>query len=178
VAKPGEAPAAMAKSSSAPVELLRQKLAEDAIYPANVQATHREVPPPATAAGQGKVAVPPDVRRQQKLVGTNQAAIDYTKGQAKEDPKSDVAKVLNEPPLSAATDKTLQKTLAHTGEAGVKISMADDANRVLAARALLSNIMDKVAAESCPDKGADKKKKTSMMGAAPSSASQIPNPIQ
>jgi hypothetical protein len=161
------------------VELVRSKLAEDKIYPAKIQAKHQDVPPAATPAEKGKVPVPKDVRAQQKLVGSNQAAIDYNKGQAKADPKSDLNKVLTEPALSAAHDKVLQKTLDHTSEAGVKISMAQDANRVAAARALMSNLL-KEAAESCPSGSKDKakKEKESMMGAAPSVPQQISNPIQ
>jgi len=159
--------------SHVPLREIR-KLAEDAIYPASVQAQHHEVPPPAVAAEQGKVSVPSDVRSQMKMVGSNQAAIDYTKGQAKADPKSDLGKVLNEPALSARHDTVLKKTLDHAGEAGVKISMARDIDKIAAARAVLANLMDKVAAE----KPKAKKEKESMMGAAPATPSQIPNPIQ
>jgi hypothetical protein len=163
----------------APVREIR-KLAEDKIYPASISAEHHEVPPPAVPAEQGKVSVPKDARSQMALVGSNQAAIDYTKGQAKADPKRDLAQVLAEPALTSRTDKVLQKTLDHTGEAGVKISMARDANRVAAARAFMSNLLDKVAAENGDkdEKEKGKKEKESMMGAAPSSPAQIPSPIQ
>jgi hypothetical protein len=156
-----------------PIGAIR-KLAEDAIYPANVQGVKKENPPAASSAEKGKVPVPKDVRSQMRLVGSNQAAIDYNKGQAKADPKSDLGDVLTEPALSSKTDKVLQKTLDHTGEAGGKISMAQDVTRVNAARAYLSNLMAKVAAE----KGGKKKEKTSTMAAAPSIPQQIPTPIQ
>lgn len=163
----------------APVREIR-KLAEDRIYPASIQSQKKEIPPPAVAAEQGKVSVPKDARAQMALVGSNMAAINYTKGQAKADPKSDLGKVLTEPALTSRTDKVLQKTLDHTGEAGVKISMARDANRVAAARAFMSNLLDKVAAEGGDkdEKEKGKKEKESMMGAAPSSPAQIPSPIQ
>ena len=159
------------------VSLVRAKLAEDAIYPAKVEAEHKEVPPAATPSEKGKVKVPSDTNRQMSLVRSNQSAIDYTKGQAKADPKSDLGKVLDEPALSAAHDQVLQKTLDHTGEAGVKISMAQGVNRVDAARAFLSNLMDKVSTEAGKKAEGKKKEKESMMGAAPSSPSQIANPV-
>jgi hypothetical protein len=164
--------AAAGKVAGVDVSLIR-KLAEDAINPAKISAGS-DTPPAATPSEQGVPPVPSDVSAQERLVGSNQAAIDYTKGQAKADPKKDVAKVLKEPPLSAKTDKVLQKTLDNTGKAGVKISsmqkMASDGTRVAAARALLTNLRDKVAAESCPS-GSKKKEKESMMGAAPTSPS-------
>jgi hypothetical protein len=78
------------------------------------------------------------------LVASNQAAIDYTKGEAKAKAKADAGKVLEEPVQSARTDKTLQRTLDHTGEAGVKIS---EATRVLAARALLEKLSEEARAK-------------------------------
>jgi hypothetical protein len=141
----------MAKKSSAPVDMIR-KFAEDAVFPANIQSAHHEIPPAASASETGKVSVPKDVRAQQKMVGSNEAAINYTKGQAKADPKTDLNKVLDQPALSAAHDKILQKTLDHTSDAGVKISMAQNATRAAAARAVLAEMLDKTAAAKCKTK--------------------------
>jgi hypothetical protein len=96
------------------------------------------------------------------MVGSNESAINYTKGQAKADPKSDVNKVLTEKALTSATDKTLQQAFSHTGQAGVKISAADasDASiKVAAARALLSKIASEV-----DDKRKNNKEKDSAFG--------------
>jgi hypothetical protein len=147
------------KEASIDIGLIR-KLAADDEDVANIQAGH-EIPPPATAAGEGVPPVPSDVSSQARLIGSNEAAINYTKGQAKADPKKDVAKVLNEAPLSSSTDKVLQEAFANTGQAGVKISsvqkMSSDVTKVAAARALLSNMVKR--AEAKP-KGKEKDSQT------------------
>jgi hypothetical protein len=159
--------------TNAPIPTIR-KLAEDAIFPAHISAPHHDNPPAVSAAEKDKVPVPSDTRRQAAMVASNEAAINYDKREAKENPKSDLNKVLDEPALSAAHDKVLKDVLEHHD--GVKISMAQDVNRVAAARALLSNLLDKVAGEGCASKSG-KKEKASMMGAAPSAPQQIPSPI-
>ncbi len=133
------------------------KLAEDAINPAKIAAgsTQTGATPPegATPSEEGVPSEPGDVTSQKRMVDSNDAAINYTKGQAKADPKKDVGKLLQEPPLSAAHDSTLQKTLDHTSQAGVKIS--HDLTKTAAAQALLY----KLAEEACGDKKDTKKKK-------------------
>lgn len=56
------------------------------------------------------------------LVATNDAAADYTKREALAPVKQEGGKYLNEKPLSASTDKTLQEAFSHTSEAGAKIA--------------------------------------------------------
>lgn len=58
------------------------------------------------------------------LIGSNQAAIDYTKGQAYANRKQDMSKYLSEPMMSAGTDKVLQNAFNRTSEAGPKIASA------------------------------------------------------
>jgi hypothetical protein len=132
-----------------------KKQAEDAINPAQVSGTPggpgEQPPPGASASGEQVPSEPADVNKQKSMIDSNQAAIDYTKGQAKADPKSDVDKVLTEPALSAAHDSALQKNLDHTGEAGVKISHAV---KSAATRALL----EKLAAEAKDEKSKGKEK--------------------
>lgn len=154
-----------AKAASAPISAIRaafNKVAEDAINPAQISAG-AAVPPDASASEQGVPSQPSDVKSQMALVGSNQAAINYTKGQAKADPKKDVNKVLTEPALSAAHDKTLQQAFVNTGKAGVKISsaekMAGDVTKIAAARALLSKLAAEVAGK--------KKEKESMLTPTP-----------
>lgn len=133
------------------------KSAEDAINPAQISAgpasAQGAAPPPgASPAQEGVPSEPADVNSQKRLIDSNMAAINYTKGQAKADPKKDVNKVLDEPALSAAHDSTLNKTLDETSQAGVKIS--HDLTKTAAAQALLY----KLAEEACGEKNKGKKK--------------------
>lgn len=149
------------------------KTAEDAINPAQISAGSTQTgakPPEGASAAQEQVpSEPGDVSSQKRLIASNEAAINYTKGEAKADPKSDVNHVLTEPALSSATDKTLQKTLDHTGQAGVKISSVELV-RAAAAEALLSKLA--ADAEAGVKKKDDKKEKASQMGGLSSAAGQ------
>jgi hypothetical protein len=131
------------------------KVAEDAINPAKISAG-AAVPPDTSEAGeQGGAPAGGQPDGPRGLVGSNQAAIDATKGEAKtQQVKSDMKPILAEPAMSSQHDSVLQKALDHTGQAGVKISSADQATKTAAARALL----EKLAAEAMA------KKKTSNMG--------------
>jgi hypothetical protein len=140
-----------------------EKVAEDAINPASTSAPSggdAAAPPPGASASEDgpKPAEPSDVSSQKGMIASNDAAIDYTKRKAKADPKSDVNKVLTEPALTTATDKTLQKNLTK-GTETAKISSAE-ATKLASTRALL----EKLAAESA-DKA--KKKKESQGFQAP-----------
>lgn len=148
------------KTGSAPIALLR-KLAEDAINPAHISAPANvdpaEPPPGAAEAGVEVPSEPGDVTSQKRLISSNEAAINYTKREAKADPKSDVAQVLQEAPLSSATDKVLERAFDNTGRAGVKISsagnMAKTAMQVSAQRAVLAKLLEKAASDvALPDK--------------------------
>jgi hypothetical protein len=59
-----------------------------------------------------------------RLIASNQAAIDATKGDAKGPVKSQLSEVLEEPALSSSTDPVLEENLRNTGKAGVKIAAA------------------------------------------------------
>lgn len=59
-----------------------------------------------------------------RLIGSNQAAIDATKRDAKGPVKSQLSEVLEEPALSSSTDPVLNENLRNTGKAGVKIAAA------------------------------------------------------
>ena len=161
------------KKASVPVAAIR-KLAEDANNPAKISSgtvDASEPPAGATPSEEGKPPVPSDVTKQERLVGSNDAAINYTKRDAKADPKSDVNKVLNEKAQSSATDKVLDSTLSHTGEAGAKISsVRDGAIKTAAARTLLSRLVKEAEpkVEKEGDKEPKKKEKDSMGMSAPS----------
>jgi uncharacterized protein (DUF2267 family) len=87
---------------------------------------------PGTEAGEG---VPPmKTRGQDSMIADNNAAIDYTKREAKAEPKKDLKKVLDEPAQSKATDSKLKENLTATDQAGAKIATA-------AARELLRRVL-------------------------------------
>lgn len=134
------------------------KQAEDAINPAQISGGTIPIDAPPEGvreSGEAGPSEPADVSSQKRLISSNEAAINYTKGQAKADPKSDVNKVLTEPALSSAHDDVLQRAFDNTERAGVKISSL---MRSAAARALL----EKMAEEAAED---DKKKKKESGGA-------------
>jgi hypothetical protein len=117
------------------------KQAEDAINPAQISAG-AAVPPETSAAGEaGGAPAGGQPQGPTSLVGSNEAAINYTKGTAKAPVKGQLASYLTEPALSSAHDSTLNQAFDHTGQAGVKISSV----RSAAARAVL----EKLSAEAC-----------------------------
>lgn len=145
------------------------KQAEDAINPAQISAGKIDdigdkSPDGAVGSGEGAPAEPSDVNSQKKkMVSSNEAAINYTKRDAKADPKGDLGDVLNEPALSASTDATLDKTLEHTDAAGAKVSsVRQSLSKVSAARATLSKIAQAHGVQQ------GKKEKKATMGGAPS----------
>lgn len=121
------------------------KEAEDALNPASVSAganpAQGATPPVGAApAEQGVPAEPSDVSSQkQKMLSSNQAAINYTKRDAKADPKSDLGDVLKEPAQTKSTDKVLANTLDNEG--GNKISSI---TRQASARAILSKLAEEM----------------------------------
>jgi hypothetical protein len=138
------------------------KQAEDALNPAKVsggaaEATGADPPQAASAAQEGPApSEPSDVNSQKSMIGSNEAAINYKKVQAKKDPVSDMKDVVTEPGMSAAHDKTLNMVFDKTREAGAKI--AADLTRTAAAQALLAKY-----AEGCSKKKT-KEKQSQMTG--------------
>jgi hypothetical protein len=65
---------------------------------------------------------------QRSLVGSNQAAIDYTKADAKKPQGRQMSEVLEEPAFSPEHDSKLREQLRNSGEAGVKIAGATAVN--------------------------------------------------
>jgi hypothetical protein len=100
------------------------KLAEDAINPAHISAGPA-APPSGTASGEGVPSEPSDVTSQKRMIASNEAAINYTKGEAKADPKSDLSMILTEPALSSSTDRVLQEAFDASSRAGSKIASAE-----------------------------------------------------
>lgn len=81
-----------------------------------------------------------------EMVGSNDAARNFTKGQAKAHEKSELGKYWKEPALTSSTDHALQSAVEHTGQAGVKVSQVNPENlmKVAAARALLTKLSSQV----------------------------------
>jgi hypothetical protein len=153
----GEKEASASDSRLVDYLLSMTKAAEDAINPAKISAG-AAVPPETSMAGEAGGApaggMPEGPRG---LVGSNEAAINYQKREAKAPVKAQLARVLTEPALSAAHDHTLEQAFDNTGKAGVKIASS---TRALAARAVL----EKLAEEACGPDGKSKKKVSAGMG--------------
>jgi hypothetical protein len=153
------------------MELLA-KMAEDAINPAQISggqasAQGADAPDGASAAQEGPIPPEPsDVKSQKQMIATNQAAIDYTKRQAKADPKKDLGKVIDEPALSAAHDSVLQKAWTHTNEAGAKIASAESPSSKLTKTAAAHALLLKLAEEAEAEKKKAKKEKNSQVNPA------------
>ena len=114
-----------AKNKVARVLKVMAKMAED-------------VPPEATESGEGVPKLPAEAAGQERLIDSLEAAINYTKQDAKAVPKERMGEVLDEPAQKKATDPVLQNNLEATSGAGVKISSV----KAAAARALLQKIAE------------------------------------
>ena len=71
-----------------------------------------------------------------ELISSNEAAMNATKGQAKNQNKGALSELLTEPMQSSAHDHTLQQSLDNTSSAGVKISAARELLKKLAVSSL------------------------------------------
>lgn len=144
------------------------KTAEDAINPAKISAGSADSTMLTRSAAGEDGGAPAGGKPQgpTNLIASNDAAKNYTKGDAKAQVKPQLKAVLSEPALSSAHDNVLQKALTHTGQAGVKISSSVKA---AAARALL----EKMAEEGVKDDKAKDKKKESAGAASPFNAPPV-----
>lgn len=135
------------KTASSVVSLIRSKtkVAEDAISPAHISAG-AAVPPETSAAGEpGGQPAGGAPQGATGLVSSNEAARNYTRGQAYADKKKDLKKYLDEPALSSETDKTLAQAFEHTSEAGTKFSSALS-TKTAAAKALIAKLEEETTA--------------------------------
>ena len=125
------------------------KVAEDAINPAQISAG-AAVPPDTSAAGQpGGEPVGGAPQGPTSLVGSNEAAQNYTKGQSHGPRRAELGKYFNEPALSMAHDSTLRDVLENTGKAGTKFASAEPGGPVktAAARVLLGRLVEGINAD-------------------------------
>lgn len=155
--------AEMGGSKTAAANLLYlMKIAEDAINPAHISAgpasaQGAEAPDGVSASQEGPVPpMPSPANSQASLVGSNDAAIAYTKRDAKANMRADMAHLLSEPMQAASGDSVLQKTLDHTG--GAKIAHL---SKTAAAQALLLKLAQ---AQEMPKKAKGKEKSSQMGG--------------
>jgi hypothetical protein len=131
------------------------KVAEDSINPAKISAG-AAVAPETSASGQpGGAPVGGMPKGNTSLISSNDSAINFTKRDARAGTSAAMGKLLTEPALSAAHDKTLNMAFANTPKAGVKI--ASDITRTAAARVIL----EKMAADANAEEADKKKKKES-----------------
>lgn len=133
---------------------LRQKVkeAEDAINPASISAG-AAVPPDTSASGEGG-GQPAGGAPQGPtgLVGSNESAQNYTRGQAYGNRKDDLKKYFAEPALSSETDKTLAQAFEHTSQAGTKFSSAGGlSTKTAAAKALIAKLAEDAGAAAEPE---------------------------
>jgi hypothetical protein len=171
----GAAPAAPAEPSNPLIDSIRKtaerlktKVAEDAINPAQISAAPSvdtsKPPPGAAPAGQEVPSRPADVTSQERMIDSNQAAINYTKRDAKADAVADAGRVFVNTPMK---DPVLDMVFANSGKAGVKTSsVREDALKLAGARALLSKLASDVA-EEAKRKKEGKEKESNMGGGAP-----------
>jgi len=142
-------------SRAAQLRQLQTKIAEDAINPAQIS---------------GGAAVKPDMRQsgesggvapsggQTSMISSNESAINYTRGQAKSEPKADMRAYVTEPALSGSTDTVLSNAFAHSGQAGTKFASTAPLAKTAQARSLLVKL--------AADAEAKQKEKESAMGAS------------
>lgn len=124
-----------AAKMSAPLWLLR-KMAEDATNPAHITAGSAEsTRMPISTTGQAG----PAASGKNRVPGSADGVASLTRRAAKSVPKAEMAALIDEPMNSAAHDNVLQQAFRHTGEAGAKISSAQNV-KLAAAKALLRNL--------------------------------------
>ena len=112
-----------------------------------------DMSPAVSSSGEGVPALPGPASSQAAMVGSNEAAINYTKRQAKAEPKAQMGEVLSEPAQVKSTDPVLQNNLSETAEAGTKVSSVKTA---AAARALLIKVAEEGCAEGASPEAKEK----------------------
>lgn len=136
---PSEGPLKQASFRDRYINMLRKRAA-DSQNPASISSGKSTTLPENQP---DKVKRPAEVTGQESLISSNQAAINYTKRQAKSVPKKRIAEVISEPAQTSATDKILVENLGKkvVDNAGAKVA----SEKTAAAKALLK----KIASEGC-----------------------------
>jgi len=128
-----------------------------------------DMSPQVSASEEAVPALPGPAATQASMVSSNEKARDYTKREAKAEPKERMGEVLSEPAQVTSTDPVLQNNLSNTGEAGTKISSAKAAS---AARALLQKIAEEGCAEGATPEAKEKAEKLKALLAKQEKTSQ------
>jgi hypothetical protein len=162
----GEQPQLVEQSKTSSIKAVREKWAmfkqaADANFPAKINAgSEPSENPNASASEEGVPSSPADKTKQRKMVDSNEAAIGYTKGDAKAVPKAQMGKVLDEPAQKKSSDPVLHENLNAASKAGVKLSSVQSK----AARTYLQKLaaMDEDSNASNEDKEKSKKVKEAL----------------
>lgn len=131
------------------------KHAANAEAPAKLRAGAEPTDPPAASASEEDVpAQPAAVNKQRRMIDSNQAAMNYSKGQAKAEPKRQMGQILDEPAQKRSTDPVLHENLDAAGQAGVKLSSI----KLAAARQYLKKLAEKAEDDSATPEEKEKAK--------------------
>lgn len=151
-----QAASAHAQEKKATVARLRQKLAEDAINPAQISGG-KAVPPDTSASGQpGGQPAGGAPQGATHLIGSNESAQNFTRRDAYAGRKTEMNSYLNEPMMSSAHDKVLKNVLSNGTETS---KFASPSVRTLAGQALLQKLAEKADEESAKAEQEKKNKK-------------------
>jgi hypothetical protein len=134
------------------------KMAGEDVAKAHI-AAGAAVPPDASKSEEGVPSQPAEVNKQKALIYSIQAAINYTKQQAKAVPKAQMGEVIDEPAQRKSTDPVLHQNLDAASKAGVKLSSV----KLAAARALLQKVAEEGAK---PDASPEEKERAAKLQAA------------
>lgn len=151
-------PGNLSVDKKASIAKVRQmwKQAADAENPAKIDAGPTPLEnPDGTAAEENVPRQPAAFEKQRKMVDSIDAAINYTKGQAKAEPKARMGEVLTEPAQKKSTDPVLHQNLDNASAAGVKISSV----KAAAARRYLRKIAEAGEKEDASSEEKEKAKK-------------------
>ena len=118
-------------------KLAARKLAEDAINPAHISAGSAQAPQTIESDQTG-----PGGENKSLVPTTAQEVANFTRRDAKAPMKAEMKQYLDEPMMSAASDKVLANAFGHTGEAGAKISSVQEVSKVASARALMRRLAE------------------------------------
>ena len=115
----------------------QRKQAEDAINPAHISAGAAQAPQTSESDQPG-----PGGENKSLVPTTAQGVADFTRRDAKAPVKAEMKQYLNEPMMSADTDKVLANAFGHTGEAGAKISSVQEVSKVASVRGLMRQLAE------------------------------------
>lgn len=122
------------------VSLIRKVAASAGGYGGNANTSGGDGNPPQTSESGQKTV--PTTATGDAIAGSNEAATNITRREAKKQDKDDLRAFFGEPALTSGTDPVLNQAFAHTSEAGAKIAsdVANASNAHAFIRNLISNL--------------------------------------